>query len=103
AAIVESSDDAIVSKQLDGIVTSWNAAAERVFGYTAAEMIGQHISKLIPKDSIDEEYTIVGKIKAGERLDHFETVRRTKDGRLVDVSLTVSPIRDKTGVIVGAS
>ncbi|WP_395646772.1 PAS domain S-box protein [Terricaulis sp.] len=103
AAIVSSSDDAIVSKTLGGVITSWNASAERIFGYTAEEMIGQSILKLIPPDLHDEEKVIIAKISAGERMDHFETVRVGKDGRRIDVSLTVSPLRDPGGAIVGAS
>lgn len=103
AAIVESSDDIIISKTLDGVVTSWNKSAQRIFGYTSDEMIGQHIGVLIPEDKMDEEYAILARIKNGERVDHFETIRRTKDGRQVNVSLTVSPIRDKKGQVVGAS
>ena len=103
AAIVESSDDAIVSKSLDGVVTSWNAAAERLFGYRAEEMIGQPILRLLPEDRQDEERMILGRLKRGECVDHFETVRRTKDGRLLDVSVTISPLRDGRGVIIGAS
>lgn len=103
AAIVESSDDAIVSKSLDGIVTSWNAAAERLFGYTAEEMIGQPILRLLPEDRQDEERMILERLRRGERVDHFETVRRAKDGRLLDVSVTISPLRDSRGVIIGAS
>jgi PAS domain S-box-containing protein len=103
AAIVDSSDDAIVSKDLNGIVTSWNAAAERIFGYSAAEMIGQPIVKLFPSDRALEEDDILARIRAGERVDHFETIRVTKDGRKIHVSLTISPIRDANGQIVGAS
>ena len=103
AAIVESSEDAIVSKRLDGVITSWNKSAERIFGYTPAEAIGSHVTMLIPHEHMDEESLIIGKIKAGQPVEHFETVRRARDGRLVDVSLTVSPIRDETGTIVGAS
>src|SRR5258706_12299867 len=103
AAIVESSDDAIVSKTLQGIVTTWNKAAERIFGYTAAEMIGQPIEALFPPDRIDEEPQILARIHAGERVDHFETIPVTKDGRQIEVSVTISPIRDSTGRIVGAS
>ena len=102
-AIVDSSDDAIVSKNLQGIVMSWNKAAERIFGYTAEEMIGQSISKLFPPDRLDEETHIVARIQQGERVDHFETKRRRKDGKLIDVSLTISPIRSPEGVVVGAS
>jgi PAS domain S-box-containing protein len=103
AAIVESSDDAIISKSLDGVVTSWNAAAERIFGYRAEEMIGQPILRLIPDDRHDEEQRILERLRRGERVDHFETVRRTKDGRLLDVSLTSSPLRNEQGTIIGAS
>jgi len=103
AAIVESSDDAILSKNLDGIITSWNAAAEQVFGYTADEMIGCSILKLIPKELHSDEQTIISNIKAGRRVEHFETVRLTKSGRPLDVSLTVSPVKDETGKVIGAS
>jgi PAS domain S-box-containing protein len=103
AAIVESSDDAIVSKDLNGIITTWNAGAERLFGYTAAEVIGQPITIVIPPDRLDEEPEIIGRIRRGERVDHFETIRRHKDGSLLDISLTVSPIVNSDGTIVGAS
>ena len=103
AAIVESSDDAIASKDLRGIVTSWNRCAERIFGYTAEEMIGQPITKIIPPELQDDEERILSTIARGEKIDHFETVRLTKDGRRIDVSLTISPIRDEMGTIVGAS
>jgi PAS domain S-box-containing protein len=103
AAIVDSSDDAIVSKSLDGIITSWNGSAERLFGYTAEEAIGQHISLIIPPDHLDEEVTILESLKRGKRVDHFETVRLRKDGRRLDISLTISPVRDSSGLIVGAS
>jgi PAS domain S-box-containing protein len=103
AAIVESSDDAIISKTLEGIVTSWNAGATRLFGYTSEEMIGAPITRLIPHELLSEEDEILGKLRRGERIEHYETRRRVKDGRLVHVSLTVSPIRDITGAIVGAS
>jgi len=103
AAIVDSSDDAIISKDLDGIVRSCNAAAERLFGYTASELIGQPIRLLIPPDRQQEEDAIIGRIRNGDRIDHFQTVRRAKDGHLVEVSLTVSPVRDPSGRIVGAS
>lgn len=103
AAIVSSSDDAIISKTLNGIITSWNTGAERIFGYTAEEMIGQSIMKLIPASMVDEEKTIISTISAGQRLDHFETLRVGKDGRLIDISLTVSPLHDSAGRVVGAS
>lgn len=103
AAIVESSDDAIVSKDLHGIVTSWNQCAERIFGYTAEEMIGQPILKIVPAELQEEEERILATIARGEGLRHFETARLAKDGRRIDVSLTISPIRDETGAIVGAS
>src|SRR6187402_1450123 len=88
AAIVDSSDDAIVSKNLQTIVTSWNKSAERIFGYSSEEIVGQSISRLFPDDRIDEETHILDRIGRGERVEHFETVRRRKDGRLIDVSLT---------------
>jgi PAS domain S-box-containing protein len=103
AAIVESSDDAIVSKTLDGVITSWNDGARRLFGYTADEAIGQLVTILIPLERQEEEVVILSRLRRGERIDHFETVRRAKDGRLIDISLTVSPIRDGTGRVVGAS
>jgi PAS domain S-box-containing protein len=103
ASIVDSSDDAIVSKNLDGVVTSWNRGAERVFGYAAEEAIGQPITIVIPKDRQDEERVILTRIRRGERIDHFETVRQRKDGSLIVVSLTVSPVRNANGAIVGAS
>ena len=103
AAIVESSEDAIISKDLNGIIASWNQAAARLFGYTAEEMIGKPITLLIPPERHDEEPGILESIRRGERLEHYETIRRRKDGSLVDVSLTVSPIRDTQGNIVGAS
>jgi PAS domain S-box-containing protein len=103
AAIVESSDDVIVSKDLDGIVTSCNPAVERVFGYPPAELIGRSIRVLIPPDRQTEEDEILAKLRRGERIDHFETVRIAKDGRLVDVSLSVSPVRDASGAVVGVA
>lgn len=103
AAIVESSNDAIISKTLDGIITTWNRGAERIFGYPASEVVGQHISILIPPDRADEEVRILAQVSQGERVDHYHTVRRRRDGSLVDISLTVSPIRDAEGRIVGAS
>jgi PAS domain S-box-containing protein len=103
ASIVESSDDAIVSKNLDGVITSWNTGAERVFGYAAEEVIGQPITIVIPQDRQDEERTILTRIRRGERIDHFETVRQRKHGSLIVVSLTVSPVKNAEGKIVGAS
>jgi PAS domain S-box-containing protein len=103
AAIVDSSEDVILSKDLNGIVTSWNPAASRLFGYSAEEMIGASILKLIPEDLRSDEKTILENIRAGRRVEHFETVRMTKNGRLVDVSLTISPVKDERGNIIGAS
>jgi PAS domain S-box-containing protein len=103
ASIVQSSDDAIVSKNLDGIITSWNKGAERVFGYTAEEAIGQPITIVIPEDRLNEEHEIIRRIRQGERVDHFETVRRRKHGSLIAISLTVSPVKNAEGKIVGAS
>jgi PAS domain S-box-containing protein len=103
SSIVETSDDAIVSKSLDGIIQSWNAAAERVFGYTAAEAIGRHITLVIPPERVAEEDHIIATLKAGRRIEHFETERVRKDGQRIHVSLTVSPIKDDAGNIVGAS
>ena len=103
AAIVESSDDAIVSKDLNGVITSWNQGAERLFGYTVDEAVGRSITMLIPKERLSEEDLVLSKIRRGERVEHFETVRCRKDGSAVNVSVTVSPIRDAEGAIVGAS
>jgi PAS domain S-box-containing protein len=103
AAIVESSGDAIVSKDLNGVIASWNQGAERLFGYTAEETIGKPVTLLIPPERHDEEQSILERIRRGESIEHFETVRRRKDGSLLDISLTVSPIRDTKGNIVGAS
>ena len=103
AAIVQFSDDGIISKNLDGIIESWNAGAERIFGYTAKEAIGQSVEMLIPQDRLDEEPAIIARIRRGERIDHYETVRRRKDGSLIDISLTVSPIMDAAGKVIGAS
>ena len=102
-AIVESSDDAILSKDLDGIILSWNNGAERLFGFTAEEAIGEPVTIVIPLDRRDEEPAILDKIQRGERIHHFETVRQRKDGSLLDISLTISPIRDSRGKIIGAS
>ena len=103
ASIVETSDDAIVSKDLNGIITSWNRGAERLFGYTGAEVVGKPVTILIPPELIDEEPQILDRIRRGERVDHYETVRRRKDGGLLDISLTVSPLMAANGKIVGAS
>src|SRR5579859_7077240 len=97
AAIVESSEDAIASKDLNGVITSWNKSAERLFGYTAEEIIGQPVMLIIPPEFHDDEPRILGKIRAGERIEHFETVRVHKNGRRINVSLTVSPIKDEKG------
>jgi PAS domain S-box-containing protein len=103
AAIVDSSDDAIVSKTLEGVITSWNAAAERMFGYSSAEAVGRNITLIIPTDRLDEEREVLARVRRGERLHHFETLRRAKDGRILEISLTVSPVKDATGRIIGAS
>jgi PAS domain S-box-containing protein len=103
AAIVESSDDAIVSKTLDGVIRTWNGGAERIFGWTAAEAVGKPITLIIPPERVDEEKQILARLVRGERIDHFETVRVAKDGRRLDISLTVSPLRDSEGGVVGAS
>jgi PAS domain S-box-containing protein len=102
-AIVDSSDDAIVSKDLQSTIMSWNKGAERIFGYSAEEMIGESIKKLLPPDRQNEEAQILARLQRGERLEHFETRRQRKDGKMIDVSLTISPIRNSKGVIVGAS
>jgi len=103
ASIVESSDDAIVSKNLDGIITNWNRGAERIFGYTAEEAIGRPITILIPENRQNEEREILTRIRRGERIDHFETIRQRKHGSLITVSLSVSPVKNAEGKIVGAS
>lgn len=103
AAIVESSEDAIISKNLDGIITSWNTGAERLFGYTADEIVGEPISRLMPPEHRNDMVDILGKIERGQRVEHFETVRLKKDGTSIPVSLSVSPIRDSTGRIIGAA
>lgn len=103
AAIIDTSDDAIISKTLKGVITSWNGAAERMFGYTAAEAVGKHISLIIPADRLKEEEYIIGKVAKGEKVDHFDTFRQAKNGTLVPISVTVSPITDKKGRIIGAS
>ena len=101
--IVQSSDDAVVSKTLQGIITSWNPGAEKLFEYTASEMVGKPISILIPEDRIDEEADILARLSRGEQIKHFDTVRRSKSGKLIDISLTISPIKDAEGNIIGAS
>jgi PAS domain S-box-containing protein len=103
AAVVQSSEDAIVSKTLDGIIRSWNAGAERLFGYTALEAVGQSITLIIPSERLDEEHEILARIRGGGRIEHFETVRVSKEGKRIDISLTVSPVRDGSGRIIGAS
>ena len=103
AAIVDSSDDAIVSKTLEGVITSWNSGAERMFGYTAAEAVGRHITLIIPPERYAEEEHVLACIRRGEMIRHFETVRRAKDGRLLDISLSVSPVKDADGRIIGAA
>src|SRR5690606_33260263 len=103
AAIIDSSDDAIISKDLDGIITSWNAGAARLYGYTADEVLGRPVSMLAPEEQADEIPAIMARLRRGERVSHYETVRRTKKGRLVHVSLTVSPILDRVGHVIGAS
>jgi PAS domain S-box-containing protein len=103
AAIVDSSDDAIISKGLDGVITSWNKSAEWMFGYSAAEAIGQHITLIVPSERQDEEVAILERLRRGERLDHFETIRVRKDGTRLNISLTVSPMKDAAGRVIGAS
>jgi PAS domain S-box-containing protein len=103
AAVVDSSDDAIVSKTLDGVITSWNRGAERLFGFTATEAVGQHIFLIIPEDRRAEENEVLARLRRGERIEHFETVRQAKDGRQIAISLTVSPVIDARGRIIGAS
>lgn len=103
AAIVDSSDDAIISKSLNGIITSWNEGARKVFGYTASEMVGQSVLRLIPKELHFEEVDILRKLRAGERIDHYETVRVRKNGEKFPISVTISPVRDNTGRVIGAS
>ena len=103
ASIVDSSDDAIVSKNLDGTITSWNKGAERIFGYAAAEAIGRNITLIIPTDRLNEEMDIIARIRRGERVDHFQTVRKRKDGTFLDISVTVSPVKDSSGRVIGAS
>src|SRR6266850_5851685 len=101
ARIIASSDDAIISKELDGTIRSWNRAAERIFGYTAEEAVGRSIRMIIPADRQDEEDLVLSRIRAGEAVTHFETIRQRKDGSLVPISLTVSPVYDEKGTVVG--
>src|SRR5262245_515902 len=102
-AIIESSDDAIICKDLNGVICAWNRAAERLFGYTADEVTGQPLSLIFPPDRRNELASILERVTSGQRVEHYETVRQAKDGRLIDVALTVSPVRDATGHIVGAT
>src|SRR6476661_4940841 len=103
AAIVDSSDDAIISKDLDGIIRTWNRAAERIFGYTAQEAIGQPVSMLAVPGRVDEFGNILDHIRNGKRIEHYQSQRKTKDGRIIDVALTISPVCDDAGSIIGAS
>jgi PAS domain S-box-containing protein len=103
AAAIEFSDDAIITKSLEGVIVTWNAGAERMFGYPLDEAVGKPITLLIPEDHIDEEPAILARLRRGERIDHYETVRQRKDGTLINVSLSVSPIKDASGRIIGAA
>src|SRR5256714_2845691 len=103
ADLIDSAEDAIITKTLEGIITSWNKSAERIFGYTANEVIGKPVTILIPEGHLDEEPAILARLRAGERIEHYETIRRRKDGTLINISLTVSPIIGPKGKIVGAS
>ncbi|HEX3934549.1 MAG TPA: PAS domain S-box protein, partial [Puia sp.] len=103
AAIIDSSEDAIISKTLEGFITSWNPAAERMFGYEEAEVIGKHISLLIPPDKLSEEDMIINRIRNGLEVKHFDTIRVTRSGKMIPISLTISPIRGRDGRIIGAS
>ena len=100
AAIIESSDDAIVSKTLEGVITSWNKGAERIFGWEAHEVIGKSITIIIPQDRLDEEPVILSRIRSGQRVDHFETIRQRKDGQLINISVSVSPVLDGSGRVL---
>src|SRR6201987_4340541 len=101
AAIVESSDDAIISKNLDGVIVSWNGGAQRIYGYTEGEAVGKPMTILVPRELVDEEDKILERVRAGERIEHYETLRVTKEGREINVSLSVSPIKDSSGRILG--
>lgn len=103
AAIVQSSDDAILSKDVNGVIQSWNAGAQRIYGYTPEEVIGQHVSMLTPRGDLDDTPEIMRRLLLGERIEHYETLRRTKDGCLLNMALTISPLRDEAGTIIGAS
>src|SRR5438045_8447376 len=103
SAIVQSSEDAIISKRLDGTITSWNPAAENIFGYTTEEAIGENITIIIPDDFLEEEKSIISRVKAGERIDHYETIRKTKAGDRISIALTISPIKDEAGNVIGVS
>jgi PAS domain S-box-containing protein len=103
AAIIESSEDAIVGKNLNGIITSWNKGAQNIFGFTEKEAVGKHISLIIPPERIHEEEMIISKLRQGQKIEHFETIRRTKTGRDLNISLSISPIRNENSEIVGAS
>src|SRR5436305_102953 len=103
AAIVDSSDDAIIGKTLDSVIRSWNGGATRMFGYSAEEAVGRSVLMLIPRELRSEEHAIVARLSRGERVDHYETVRLRKDGSRIDVSLSVSPIRDASGTVIGAA
>lgn len=103
AAVVEFSDDAIITKDLDGIITSWNQGAQRIFGYLAEDIVGKPVTILMPPDRVDEEVKILERLRRGERIDHYETIRRHKNGDLIDISLTVSPIKNDDGRVIGAS
>src|SRR5215471_15810417 len=103
ASIVESSEDAIISKTLTGQILTWNRGAEKIFGFTADEAIGKSITIIIPSDRYDEEKMILSRLSRGERIEHYETVRTGKDGRRIDISVTISPLRDSTGTVIGAS